>query len=81
MGLTTAVGAGMYIGQEGPFVHIASALAHGLIYMKAFKGPFKRIRENKSVQLAVLEAACAVGVSSTFRAPIGGVLFSIEVTR
>jgi H+/Cl- antiporter ClcA len=71
----------MYIGQEGPFVHIASALAHGLIYMKAFKGPFKRIRENKSVQLAVLEAACAVGVSSTFRAPIGGVLFSIEVTR
>jgi len=27
-----------------------------------------------------LEAACAVGVSSTFRSPIGGVLFSIEVT-
>jgi len=80
VGLTTAVGSGMYIGQEGPFVHIASCLANNLINMETFKGPFKRIRENKAVQLAVLEAACAVGVSSTFRAPIGGVLFSIEVT-
>jgi|TARA_B110000971_G_C19672125_1_gene347152 H+/Cl- antiporter ClcA len=38
------------------------------------------MRENKSVLLAILESACAVGVSSTFRSPIGGVLFSIEVT-
>ena len=28
----------------------------------------------------MLAAACAVGVACTFSAPIGGVLFSIEVT-
>jgi chloride channel 2 len=28
----------------------------------------------------MLAAACAVGVACTFAAPIGGVLFSIEVT-
>ncbi|GMH86239.1 hypothetical protein TrST_g6894 [Triparma strigata] len=79
-GLICSVGAGMYIGQEGPFVHIASALANCFIYMKGLGEPFKRIRENKPVKLAILEAACAVGVSSTFRSPIGGVLFAIEVT-
>jgi H+/Cl- antiporter ClcA/CBS domain-containing protein len=77
LGLTTAVGAGLYVGQEGPFVHIASCIANNLIIKV---GPFNRIRDNKAVQLAILEAACAVGVSSTFRSPIGGVLFSIEVT-
>ena len=29
--------------------------------------------------MEMLAAACAVGVSCTFAAPIGGVLFSIEV--
>lgn len=28
----------------------------------------------------MLSAACAVGVACTFSAPVGGVLFSIEVT-
>lgn len=28
----------------------------------------------------MLSAACAIGVASTFYSPIGGVLFSIEVT-
>jgi len=80
IGLVIAVGSGMYIGQEGPFVHIASCIANCLIHTGSTLNPFKRMRENKSVKLAVLESACAVGVSSTFRSPIGGVLFSIEVT-
>lgn len=32
-----------------------------------------------SLRRQILDAACAVGVSSTFAAPVGGVLFSIEV--
>ncbi|KAI1711991.1 voltage gated chloride channel domain-containing protein [Ditylenchus destructor] len=35
---------------------------------------------NESRSYELLAAACAVGVSSTFSAPFGGVLFSIEVT-
>ena len=58
-------------------MHIASSVANNLI---VYVPMFNRIQDNKAVKLAILEAACAVGVSSTFRAPIGGVLFSIEVT-
>ena len=40
---------------------------------------FKRIFSNETRNVEMLAAACAVGVSCTFAAPIGGVLFSIEV--
>ena len=36
--------------------------------------------QNESRNTEMLAAACAVGVACTFAAPIGGVLFSIEVT-
>ena len=41
---------------------------------------FQGIYENESRNCEMLAAACAVGVASCFAAPIGGVLFSIEVT-
>ncbi|MGH0130806.1 UNVERIFIED_CONTAM: hypothetical protein FKN15_071473, partial [Acipenser sinensis] len=37
-------------------------------------------KENESQNIEMLAAACAVGVGCCFAAPIGGVLFSIEVT-
>jgi H+/Cl- antiporter ClcA len=42
--------------------------------------PFKTIRYNPAITQQLLAAACAVGVSSTFGSPIGGVLFAFEVT-
>jgi len=42
---------------------------------------FSRIRRYEVLYLQILAAGVAVGVSSTFGAPIGGVLFAIEVTR
>lgn len=38
------------------------------------------IQDNESQTTEMLAAACAVGVAATFYAPIGGILFSIEVT-
>ena len=38
------------------------------------------IYANESRNSEMLEAACAVGVACCFASPIGGVLFSIEVT-
>uniref|UniRef100_A0AAZ3P6R3 Chloride channel protein 2 n=1 Tax=Oncorhynchus tshawytscha TaxID=74940 RepID=A0AAZ3P6R3_ONCTS len=88
IGLTCALGSGMPLGKEGPFVHVASLCAallskfmaalFGGIYMvrdKPFEGNKNELRNTE-----MLSAACAVGVGCCFAAPIGGVLFSIEVT-
>lgn len=74
--LICSVGSGLVVGTEGAYVHIMSTVTHHLLQL-----PFYRsfsARQNARVQL--LAAACAVGVSSTFSSPIGGVLFSMEVT-
>jgi chloride channel 2 len=76
-GLALALGSGVSLGKEGPFVHTSSIIAHRL--MKHVKG-FRRIYDNDFMRRHVYDAACAVGVTSTFRAPIGGALFAIEVT-
>ncbi|XP_037644094.1 chloride channel protein 2a isoform X2 [Sebastes umbrosus] len=86
IGLTCALGSGMPLGKEGPFVHVASLCAallskfmaplFGSIYMEEpFEGSKNELRNTE-----MLSAACAVGVGCCFAAPIGGVLFSIEVT-
>uniref|UniRef100_A0A665VAC5 Chloride channel protein 2 n=1 Tax=Echeneis naucrates TaxID=173247 RepID=A0A665VAC5_ECHNA len=86
IGLTCALGSGMPLGKEGPFVHVASLCAallskfmaalFGGIYMEEpFEGCKNELRNTE-----MLSAACAVGVGCCFAAPIGGVLFSIEVT-
>ncbi|XP_041377923.1 chloride channel protein 2-like [Gigantopelta aegis] len=77
VGLCSSLGSTLPIGKEGPFVHIASIVATLLTKMI---GSFRGIYENESRRSEMLAAACAVGVAGTFAAPIGGVLFSIEVT-
>nr|XP_023018404.1 chloride channel protein 2-like [Leptinotarsa decemlineata] len=77
VGLTATLGSGMPLGKEGPFVHIASIAA--TLLSKLVTG-FQGIYENESRTTEMLAAACAVGVASCFAAPVGGVLFSIEVT-
>ncbi|XP_067392611.1 chloride channel protein 2 [Emydura macquarii macquarii] len=77
IGLTCALGSGMPLGKEGPFVHIASLCA---ALLSKFLSLFGGIYENESRNIEMLAAACAVGVGCCFAAPIGGVLFSIEVT-
>uniref|UniRef100_A0A3Q1I8R2 Chloride channel, voltage-sensitive 2a n=1 Tax=Anabas testudineus TaxID=64144 RepID=A0A3Q1I8R2_ANATE len=78
IGLTCALGSGMPLGKEGPFVHVASLCAALLSKFMAalFGGTFMNELRNTEM----LSAACAVGVGCCFAAPIGGVLFSIEVT-
>lgn len=43
-------------------------------------GSFEGVYDKGSRTTEMLAAACAVGVATTFYAPIGGVLFSVEVT-
>ncbi|WKX98209.1 hypothetical protein Q1695_013692 [Nippostrongylus brasiliensis] len=77
IGLTLSLGSGLPLGKEGPFVHVASALASQLSrFMTGVQGAY----ENEASSHELLAAGCAVGVACTFSTPIGGVLFSIEVT-
>uniref|UniRef100_A0A7M5X152 Chloride channel protein n=2 Tax=Clytia hemisphaerica TaxID=252671 RepID=A0A7M5X152_9CNID len=77
VGLMTALGSGIPIGKEGPFVHVSSIVARMLSkFIKGFHG----IYVNEARNVDMLACACALGVSSSFAAPIGGVLFAIEVT-
>ena len=54
---------------QGPLVHIASIVA---TLMSKLVTSFKGIYENESRNSEMLAAACAVGVSCCFAAPIGG---------
>ena len=77
IGLTATLGSGMPLGKEGPFVHIASIMA---TLLSKLVTSFQGIYANESRNSEMLAAACAVGVACCFGAPVGGVLFSIEVT-
>ncbi|XP_021693329.1 chloride channel protein 2 [Aedes aegypti] len=76
IGLVASLGSGMPIGKEGPFVHISSIVSQLLSKIASFKS----IYENESHNSDMLVAACGVGVAACFAAPVGGVLYSIEVT-
>ena len=72
IGITAMLTSGMSIGKLGPFVHIAGCLASSL--------PYKDLKKNKTLKHQFLVAAVVVGVGCTFGAPIGGLLFAIEVS-
>jgi H+/Cl- antiporter ClcA len=75
VGLIAATAAGLSIGREGPFLHISCIFAD-----KISKLPFFNNLVNPEMKKQILSIAVAVGVSVTFGCPIGGLLFSIEVT-
>ncbi|OQS01441.1 Chloride Channel (ClC) Family [Achlya hypogyna] len=76
LGLTCALGSGLSIGKEGPFVHLSCIIANQLLRFSWFRD----IKRSPDLTHHALSAACAVGVTAAFGTPIGGVLFSIEVT-
>lgn len=77
LALALALGSSLSIGKEGAMVHTCCCLAQQLCESPLLS--FNRMRiEERRVELMV--AAAAVGVVCTFGAPVGGVLFSIEIT-
>ncbi|KAJ5172824.1 hypothetical protein N7492_005417 [Penicillium capsulatum] len=72
LGLCLSVASGLWLGKEGPLVHVACCCAN--IMMK----PFDSLHGNEARKREVLSAAAAAGISVAFGAPIGGVLFSLE---
>lgn len=75
-GLLAAFTAGLSIGKEGPFVHVAAAVADNIMRLPMFRS----LHEQDSKRLDVLSHACAAGVASSFGASFGSVLFALEFT-
>jgi len=73
LGLMLVLGAAMPVGKEGPFVHIASCISALLLESERCFASVSLDRQE------VLLAAVAVGVGATFSAPVGGVLFALEL--
>ncbi|KAH9867809.1 hypothetical protein IAQ61_007113 [Plenodomus lingam] len=72
IGLCLAVASGLWLGKEGPLVHVACCSAN--LFMKLFSN----VNGNEARKREVLSAAAAAGISVAFGAPVGGVLFSLE---
>ena len=77
LGLMLALASGLSVGKEGPLVQVTAAFA--TYVMNAFGDLFTRVRFGDSYRLDILACACAAGISSTFGATYGGVLYSLEV--
>merc|ERR1719362_2016846 len=77
LGLAMVVGAGLPIGKEGPNCHMAACIARTL------DPDYYKKRESSATGQAqiskLLLAAVAVGVGASFSAPIGGVIFALEL--
>ncbi|ATY61969.1 voltage-gated chloride channel [Cordyceps militaris] len=73
LGLVLAVASGMWLGKEGPLVHVACCCAN--LFTKLFR---RTIHSNEARKRELLSAAAAAGISVAFGSPIGGVLFSLE---
>lgn len=72
LGLCLAVASGLWLGKEGPLVHVACCCANLLMKL------FPSLNDNEARKREVLSAAAAAGISVAFGSPIGGVLFSLE---
>ncbi|KAK6466047.1 chloride channel [Scheffersomyces coipomensis] len=72
-GLILVVSSGLWLGKEGPLVHVSCCILNIL-----FGFFFKDYYENEAVRRELLTAATATGISVAFNAPIGGVLFVLE---
>ena len=72
LGLCLAVASGLWLGKEGPLVHVACCCADLLMNLSP------SLNENEARKREVWSAAAAAGISVAFGSPIGGVLFSLE---
>lgn len=72
VGMMLATSAGLILGKEGPFVHVACCCGNIFSYL------FPKYGKNEAKKREILSAASAAGVAVAFGAPIGGVLFSLE---
>ncbi|EJD74333.1 voltage gated chloride channel family protein [Loa loa] len=78
-GLTLALGSGLPVGKEGPFVHIGAIVA-SLLTRITSACRYQAFFSSEGREMQMLSSGCAVGIACTFSAPAGAVLYGIEST-
>jgi len=73
---TFSVSSGLWIGLEGPLVHIGSCVAVLTLYLF----PWLKYWWNDKEKQFLVAVGSAVGIAVTFGAPVGGVLFAYEIS-
>lgn len=74
-GLIGTLASGVGSGKEGPMIHMSAMICYNLGYLPFFK----KIMSDPFRKKMLLNAAVACGVTSTFGAPYGALIFSIEL--
>ncbi len=75
IGLTAAYGAGLSVGKVGPMIHLSAVLANMLL-----KRPeFKHLGKNYATKRSMLSASVGCAVCVALGAPLGGLVYSIEI--
>jgi len=91
-GLCFAIASGLFAGKEGPFIHIGAIIGGGICGLGSasiqrltggrlraqLKSSFTNLFANSAQHRDFVSAGAAAGISATFGAPIGGVLFALE---
>ncbi|NXX82833.1 CLCB protein, partial [Urocolius indicus] len=77
-----AVASGLFCGPEGPMIHLGALLGCGLSQLQSdtlgiHLPIFTRFR-NLADKRSFITAGAGAGIASVFRAPIGGLLFTLE---
>ncbi|NXL89457.1 CLCB protein, partial [Alectura lathami] len=77
-----AVASGLFCGPEGPMVHLGAILGCGLSQLQSdtlgIHLPFFTRFRNSADKRSFITAGAGAGIASVFRAPIGGLLFTLE---
>jgi H+/Cl- antiporter ClcA len=76
-GTILAVSGGLAIGKEGPLLHIGAILGVIVIYLPIDKFKFM---QNDKIKREFIAAGGASGIAAAFGAPIGGALFTYEMS-
>ena len=73
MGLILATSSGLVVGKESVMVHLSCCVGYFMVNL------VPKFRDNEVRKREILSACSAAGIAVAFGAPIGGVLFSLEV--
>jgi len=77
-GTVLAVSGGLCIGKEGPLAHIGANIG---VIISHIPVSFFRCLHNDVYKRQMMSSGISAGVSAAFGAPIGGTLFSYEISK